>query len=391
MRSFFDEMDRKGGYWYKDYNNESGYLAFREAHILQAYLIMFETYRDTCYLDKFVSHADSVLKQRDSLRQVTDYRGLSLPAWRRTEPPEKTNLLILGGKFYHVPIETGSISYPYAWFARLVQTDAALSSYKDKAKEYLQAAKDAVEVHDDEWREAEDETGYYIFRKGSPYWCDGVGVPFNQNLSLARTMLLIYQATGETKYIDRVVKIARHFQNHLNLHNDCYIWNYWWGHGYNGWESDHMISDNTPSYKGYKKPEDLSHGAIDADFVYLACQAGIVFTGEDLRRFASTLEKNLIGPDNTIYEFVTGPPLLANGSRRLLIGCWLRYHSLAPKLYEVTYKQLTGFSSLGAVGLLVLAYLNRAAHNHGENSGCIPDSGVIRDIIIVETEDDTRD
>ena len=40
---------------------------------------MYETYRDTCYLEKFIEHADSVLKQRDSERGVTDYRGLSLP------------------------------------------------------------------------------------------------------------------------------------------------------------------------------------------------------------------------------------------------------------------------------------------------------------------------
>ena len=66
FRALFDQLDRKGGDWYKNSNNEAGYLAFREAYVLQAYLLMYETYRDTCYLEKFIEHADSVLKQRDS-------------------------------------------------------------------------------------------------------------------------------------------------------------------------------------------------------------------------------------------------------------------------------------------------------------------------------------
>jgi hypothetical protein len=360
LRSYFDQLDLKGGSWYKDCNNESGYLAFREAYVLQAYLLMYETYKDTCYLEKFIIHADGVLNQRDNIRGVADYRGLSLPAWRHTDPPEKTNPLILGGKFFHVAVDTGNISYPYAWFAQIIRSDSNLSIYGNKANVYVQAAKDAVRVHDDEWRESSEE-GYYIYRKGSPYWCDGVGVPFNQNLGLARTMLKIYQATGDTRYIDRVVKIASHFKNNLVLSTDRYVWNYWWGDGYDGWVESQQVSANTPSYKGYKKIEDFRHGAVDVDFAIMAYQTGLVFSADDIQLFANTLEKNLIRIDGGINEFVDGKsPEGLSGAYNVLIGMWLRYHELAPALPALTCEKVCNLKTAGAPVLLVVAYLNWA-------------------------------
>jgi hypothetical protein len=357
LKAYFNQLDQRGGDWYKNSNNDYGFLAFREAYVLQAYLLMYETYQDTYYLDKFVNHADSVLNQRDSVRKVTDYRGLSLPAWRHTDPPNDSNPLILGGKYYHVAVDTGNISYPYAWFAQIVKSDPKLSAYNNKAGIYVQAAKDAVGVHEDEWRES-GNTGWYIYRKGSPYWCDGVGVPFNQNLGLARTMLKIYQTTGEAKYLDRVTKIAQHFKNNLTLNTDRYEWNYWWGYGLTGWTSSQQISANTPSYGGYKKFEDFRHGAVDGDFVMMAYEAGIVFTDVDIQRFANTVSKNLLRSDGKINEFVSST--LVTGSNDMLIGLWLRFNDLAPSLFDASYQRASSYTNVGAPVLLVVAYMNRA-------------------------------
>lgn len=368
LKAWFDREDQKGGEWYQNHNNESGYLAFREAYVLQAYLLMYETYRDTVYLDKFVQHADNVLRMRDNIRQVTDYRGLSLPAWRHCDPPNDPNPLILRGEYYHVIIDTANISYPYAWFAHIVSRDPTLASYQGKAAVYLQAAVDAVGVHDDEWQD-EGETGYYIYRKGSPYWCDGVGVPFNQNLAMARTMLKIYQVTGEVKYIDRVVKIGRHFKEKLSLNSESYVWHYWWGYGYYGWDSEDQVSLNTPSYPGYKKYEDFRHGALDADFVVLAYQAGILFSEADMLLFGNTIEKNLLRDDGNINEYVVGSSgkHLSPDNYKILIAYWLRCYQFAPSLLPAAYEQAMPHEKLGASGLLAVAYLNWACHMHDQN------------------------
>lgn len=368
FRALYDRLEQKGKEWYKNFNNDAGYLAFREAYVLQSYLLMYETCRDTCYLEKFIDHADSVLKQRDSIRGVTDYRGLSLPAWRRTNEPDDPNPLILAGRYYHLVVETASIAYPFAWFAQIVKNEPGLYDYERKAGIYVQAAADAVAVHDDEWRES-GEGGFYVFRKGSPYWCDGVGVPFNQNLGMARTLLRIWQVTGETRYLDRITRIARHFQKNLTPVADRYVWNYWYGHGYDGWSTEQQISSNTPSYRGYKKFEDFRHGAVAADFVVLAYQAGIAFTEDaHIYRFAGTLEKNLLRADRGINEFVSGSgPDGGSGTENtgtnLLIGLWLRYNRVAPSLFDRTCRQVEGLSTVGAPGLLVVAYLNWAARN----------------------------
>jgi hypothetical protein len=363
LKAYFDQLDARGGDWYRNYNNDSGFLAFREAYVMQSYLLMYERYKDTKYLDKFVLHADSVLNQRDSVRKVTDYRGLSLPAWRHTDPPNDSNPLILGGKYFHVAVDTGVISYPYAWFAQIVKSNPGLSKYNAKANIYVQAAKDAISVHEDEWRES-GSSGYYIYRKGSPYWCDGVGVPFNQNLGLGRTMLKIYHATGETKYLDRVKKVAQHFKDNLTLQNDRYVWNYWWGYGYNGWTSSQKISTNTPSYSGYKKYEDFRHGAVDGDFVVMAYEAGIVFNETDIQRFANTVGKNILRSDGKVNETVSS--VVLNGSNDILIGHWLRFNKWVPKLFDATYQRASSYTNVGAPGLLVVAYMNWAYGNTGD-------------------------
>lgn len=89
-RDAFDQLDLSfndgDGYKYetndKDSSGLSGKLAWGEAYSLQAYALMYLTYRDTYYLDKMVDHIEHVLASRDSERGVTDHAGASHPAWR---------------------------------------------------------------------------------------------------------------------------------------------------------------------------------------------------------------------------------------------------------------------------------------------------------------------
>ena len=106
-------------------------------------------------------------------------------------------------------------------------------------------------------------------QKGSPYWCDGVGIPLTRTWAWPGLLLKLWQVTGEAKYLDRITRIARHFREHLTLATDRYVWNYWYGYGYHGWSVEQQVSENTPSYGGYKKYEDFRHGAVAADFVVL--------------------------------------------------------------------------------------------------------------------------
>ncbi|MEU4606229.1 twin-arginine translocation signal domain-containing protein [Kribbella sp. NPDC023972] len=95
-RKTFDDWDRlfqQGGPGQPDQPNDntnadgrSGMLAWSQSYVLLGLIRMYETYRDTYYLDRLIDNVDQVLSVRDSERGVTDYRGLSLPAWRADHP-----------------------------------------------------------------------------------------------------------------------------------------------------------------------------------------------------------------------------------------------------------------------------------------------------------------
>jgi hypothetical protein len=61
LKAYFDQLDARGGDWYRNYSNDSGFLAFREAYVMQSYLLMYERYKDTKYLDKFILHAANIV------------------------------------------------------------------------------------------------------------------------------------------------------------------------------------------------------------------------------------------------------------------------------------------------------------------------------------------
>jgi len=99
-RAAFDSLDQgfNNGDGLKGATNESfGQLGWGESYVLQAYLLMFDAHGDTYYLDKAADHIDHVLANRDSVRRVADWRGLSLPGWRLGHPYACGELLLTDG------------------------------------------------------------------------------------------------------------------------------------------------------------------------------------------------------------------------------------------------------------------------------------------------------
>lgn len=89
-RETFDLFDRvfheSGVAGQPDQPNDHGGLAWGQSYVLMGFMRMYDAYRDTYYLDRLVHNVDLMLDNRDSARGVTDYAGLSLPAWRATHP-----------------------------------------------------------------------------------------------------------------------------------------------------------------------------------------------------------------------------------------------------------------------------------------------------------------
>ncbi|NPV73022.1 MAG: hypothetical protein HPY89_04385 [Pelotomaculum sp.] len=341
LRQMFDRLDTvNNGNWHKDANNDESALAWGESYVLDSYVTMYEATGDTYYLDKFVTHGKSVLAQRDTSRGVTDYRGLSLPAWRNGK-------YTLNGEYAIFAVHTGMIVYPMARFAALVAENPSLNKYREDMELFLQAAKDAVAVHRDEWVDNGD-TGYYKFPDDMPYKQAGMGLPFNQYLAMARAELMIYRATGEAQYLERARKMLQHFKNSLAVDQDTggYIWRY--------------SAFYSSSY------EDTGHAKTDVDAAFQGYSAGVVFNAEDMVRFTNNAARKIIRPDGNIAGNILGEGTI---QYPWLIGFWSAFGQFAPVITDTAYKVLSEMSYGGPSGLLAVAMLNKACSQPGYRGG----------------------
>lgn len=98
-KGYFDQID---GTALKVTSNNEASQCWTWAYWMKSYLTMYEAYGPTAtgthYLDRFVAHADAMLAQRDSVRGVTDFRGLSGNVWRNTSPVGFVTLRGPGGE-----------------------------------------------------------------------------------------------------------------------------------------------------------------------------------------------------------------------------------------------------------------------------------------------------
>ncbi|GAA1565981.1 hypothetical protein GCM10009804_23370 [Kribbella hippodromi] len=484
-RSTFDAWDRlfqQGGPGQPDQPNDntnrdgrSGMLAWSQSYVLLGLIRMYETYRDTHYLDRLIDNIDQVLSVRDSERGVTDYRGLSQPAWRADHPyttgvatladsngrplldlrealtyAEDTTVTVSAGtrpdtftvhlvntfvnrtvtlpdlsldpaspdyavtRIYAAApgplqltavdrrptpgpgdlprpgayemrcrpvifaVHTGMITYPIASFVRIVLSSPVLRRrYQRKAAEYLQACREAVAVHDWEYRDA----GHLIWPKGQPLAYDGCEQPINQSVGLGQTMVELALITGEREYRQKVAAMGRMMSAQLTADaGDAYLWHYWptGGRIYDGFtktgDPATDVSIFTPSGGPARQFEDISHGAIDVEFAVRAFRAKLAFTGRDLARIARTFTQNVATKDadglpavhTTVAGGAVGAASVAHQAPRWMqIAPWDRnVHAHCLALYnryqptpERDGQQAIGFGWL----LANVAYLNWGA------------------------------
>ncbi|KAF1085956.1 Y_Y_Y domain protein [Sporotomaculum syntrophicum] len=339
LQNLFNRLDNTNKWdWYKTRVDDS-LIAWDESHIMRSYLLMYEATKDKQYLNKFIEHADSVLARRDSVRGVTDYRGLSLPAWRSGYYTDYKT-------YYIYAVQTGLTAAPLAQFATIVKKDQSLSTYSAKANKYLQAAKDAIDAHDMSAKPQYLEVNSRWIVEGNTIH---LARPINMNLAQGSAMLSIYEASGDKAYLNKATKIANYFKKYLrvNTSSNAYVWNYF--------PDDSRFSSII---------EDLNHSVLDNEFIYLAYRNGI-FNNADMQKFANTASKVLIKKDGSIANYLDGT---GTASMPGAISHWLWFEPWAPSLLDVSYKLLAAKSSVHPVELQGVALLNYAfARNNTSN------------------------
>ena len=130
--------------------------------------------------------------------------------------------------------------------------------------------------------------------------------------------------------------MARLLKNRLTYDpaSDLYVWTYWYEPmTTTGWTPKDNLSANVKYFKGAYNIEDISHGVLDIAMVVAANKQGIVFSDEDVKRFANTLLVNVINPERTgVRRTVNGKgeyPAYFNA-----LHGWLELAESNPKVYH---------------------------------------------------------
>lgn len=288
-----------------------------ESYILMSFVEMYKATRDTFFLDKMVQHCNAVFANRDDVKGRVDViRNRIMPAWGSGT---------YGETWFCYLSHNGMISYPIAAFCRVVLEDPELHpTYKAKADEYLVKIKQTLDSFDDNWRVVDDK-GYYL----SPHIVGKIP-PFNGMIALGRATIEVWLASGESKYLIRAERLARYLKSHLRIGaHDSYNWYYG---------------------EDYPTPEDISHGAIESDFATLAFRNGIVFTQQDIERFARTLVDVIQQPDGRIARYVDGSG--DDLSIRTAVSRWTDMAQVDSRVYDLAYQICIteGLPSSGQVG-----------------------------------------
>lgn len=220
-------------------------------------------------------------------------------------------------ELFHIVLE-GMILVPILKFIATVFNDEVLAKdYHDKAKEWLALIQSKIiPKWDSYWCDA----GYYVFPNNPayPYREQGEILPYNQFLIFGRCLLLLYQITDNEEYYDKIIRIANYFKKNLILINeiDAYVWNY---------------SAKIERY------EDISHANLDIGFIIDAYEAGIVFTYEDVRRFANAFLKLMWDGflENPEIGSYVNSSKVVDGGRNYRVQEWVRLAKIDKRIYDI--------------------------------------------------------
>ncbi|WP_405065271.1 hypothetical protein OG558_25355 [Kribbella sp. NBC_01510] len=266
-------------------------------------------------------------------------------------------------QYYVFAVHTGMIAFPLARYARVVMQSPRLKKggRRRRAVELLEAAREAVAFHDEEYA----ASGDYVWPKGAPIPFDGAIQPYNQSHGLGQVIVELYRATGEQRSRTKIVAMLNQYRAGLTLGADgAYVWPYWppYSQLYAGYPKTAGISEYTPSYPASRQIEDISHAAISLEFVHAAYEAGIdTGLAADVQRFTATFTKKVIRSATEVWLRVDGT---ADAVPANAVQCarWGAYAEHDPVVYQQSLRVYDAVHLVPVQGshALGIAYLNWA-------------------------------
>jgi len=217
----------------------------------------------------------------DHFVDFSDVNGDGQPAWGNYNETWGSSLY----DYREYTVWDGVIGLPVIEAARVIMKDRNLSADPElsaRANRYIELIRRIVLRHHKAWTQAGPGEGYY--------WDDptqDVGPIVNRFTALGRAELVLGDVTGNSSYYDRPREMAKYIVHHLryNEAEDLYTWDYDFEKG---------------------GSEDISHGAIELEFLIMAGERGLL-NETHLRRLCNTYLKRVW----QVPEILDGKHLLA--------------------------------------------------------------------------------
>lgn len=247
-------------------------------------LTAYQLTGDATYLDLFVTTVDNM---RSALTKGPDgYLGWYGKAEKIFQDPKSSD------KKVDVIITSYRATEMIARFVEIIDAEPALKrKYAEKRTAYLDLAQNHLA------RKWIARGNYVDLGKGGAIFRTPSGLrdvkgnltqPHNKHSIIIRSMLRLYRATGEDKYMKIAIKLGTRFKRSLTLKDGHYEWNYWDPAG--AWDIKPGSKNKWKHWIGVEhKGGYYSSSLSQAVALY---QHGVVFDRKDIDRFLKTqLEK----------------------------------------------------------------------------------------------------
>ncbi len=336
--------------------NEDGSLAWRRSRDMMALVEMYETTRDPRYLDRLWRFANHVLDARDDRRQLANFRGKIAPAWGASvygNIPRRAVFLVHSGMILE-PIFQLLLLLREAEADSLDDTREAIviaGATPEARRRMLWACLESLEYFEPVYREGprEDE-GHYV-SEDEERERERLPEPYNRQNVMALNFWAAHRLTDDPGYADRAERLARFFQRRLERREgDFYLWDY------EPPMTERGIHARQPG-EAAVICDDISHAYYAIEPLPRLVEGGVVFTEEDLARFARTLTRSFHWGHGVFFTTIGCGPNFTPRIMRNLPG-WLCVADADPELRPL----VEGFMrrNVAEPEPLHLAYLIRA-------------------------------
>lgn len=282
-----------------------GFLCWNESYFQSALIDLWELTGKRAWLETAIPRMEAVWSARASERNAPDSMwGRPLPTWYNNSETGTACTLV-----------SGVILNPIARLMRTIREGPGLEDLWGRIAHWLPLCDAVLALHDVEWVEFADGAGMHLepYPKG-PRRCYPRGGsrinPLNREFWFSMPMLNVARITGNESYLRKVAMSARYFKNTSEVKDGCFVWEY--------------LVGACPA-----EGEDLSHAHSQVLFAEMCCREEIVFTEQDLRRMAATLDRNVFRHGDVPCGSVRG----YHPGLHLAVGVWSSLCRFVPHVF----------------------------------------------------------